>query len=76
MSEATFKFRFWTGPTQVEDVLWWLNWCNRFEAQAGTEHVYGTVRLPDNGQPAQEFAALAKGVLGYDPGFACLEKFS
>jgi hypothetical protein len=71
---ARFRFRFWTGPTQVDAIAERLNASPDFTAQAGTEHVYGFVRMLDGGWPAQEFSITAKAALGFDPGFAHLQR--
>lgn len=75
MKENTFKFRFWCGPTQVDHIAERLNQSPDFKAQAGTEAVFGTVKLGDDEVwLSQAFAVTAKRVLGYDPGLVWLEQ--
>jgi hypothetical protein len=65
-----YYFRFWTGPTHVEEYTARLR-SGGIDAHAGTEHVYGLVCL--SGWPSQHFAMKAKAILGFDPGFTTLE---
>lgn len=67
--EPRYRFRFWAGPTQVTEIVQRLNTdaSNRFDAHAGTEHVYGTVRLFDDTWPAQQFQTICKRILGFAP---------
>lgn len=71
-NETTLRFRFHCGPSAVKEVAEKMNASPLVLASAGTEHVYGTVRLPADGQESTTFAILAKDLLGWNPGYTSL----
>ena len=65
-NDTTFRFRFPCGPCTVKQVAEMMNASPLVEAFAGTEHVYGTVKLPADGDERTTFARLVKTLLGWE----------